>query len=95
MLRSPEVMRRRLREGVEFFRFLHERKKGGASLRLRRLLSSASAGDSIRVPVNRLSRRRRARDMHSVQNPKNQNLHLAVSDGVAWARSETSCSTRA
>jgi hopanoid biosynthesis associated radical SAM protein HpnJ len=26
MLRSPDVMRRRLREGVEFFRFLHERK---------------------------------------------------------------------
>jgi hopanoid biosynthesis associated radical SAM protein HpnJ len=26
MLRSPEVMRRRLREGVEFFQFLHERK---------------------------------------------------------------------
>jgi len=27
MVRSPEVMRRRLREGVEFFKFLHERKK--------------------------------------------------------------------
>jgi hopanoid biosynthesis associated radical SAM protein HpnJ len=27
MIRSPEVMGRRLREGVEFFRFLHERKK--------------------------------------------------------------------
>jgi radical SAM superfamily enzyme YgiQ (UPF0313 family) len=27
MVRSPEVMKRRLREGVEFFRFLHERKK--------------------------------------------------------------------
>ncbi len=27
MLRDPEVMRRRLREGVEFFRFLHERKE--------------------------------------------------------------------
>ena len=27
MVRSPDVMRRRLREGVEFFRFLHERKK--------------------------------------------------------------------
>ncbi len=26
MLRSPEVMRRRAREGVEFFRFLHQRK---------------------------------------------------------------------
>jgi hopanoid biosynthesis associated radical SAM protein HpnJ len=31
MIRSPEVMRRRLREGVEFFRFLHERKKSEAS----------------------------------------------------------------
>jgi len=27
MLRDPEVMRRRLREGVEFFHFLHERKE--------------------------------------------------------------------
>jgi hypothetical protein len=27
MVRSPEVMKRRLREGVEFFRFLHDRKK--------------------------------------------------------------------
>jgi len=27
MVRSPEVMKRRLREGVEFFRFLHERKE--------------------------------------------------------------------
>ena len=26
MLRDPEVMKRRLREGVEFFQFLHERK---------------------------------------------------------------------
>jgi radical SAM superfamily enzyme YgiQ (UPF0313 family) len=26
MLRNPEVMKRRLREGVEFFKFLHERK---------------------------------------------------------------------
>jgi radical SAM superfamily enzyme YgiQ (UPF0313 family) len=26
MLRDPEVMKRRLREGVEFFKFLHERK---------------------------------------------------------------------
>ena len=26
MLRDPEVMRRRLREGVEFFRFLQERR---------------------------------------------------------------------
>ena len=27
MLRSPEMLRRRLREGVEFFRFLSERKE--------------------------------------------------------------------
>lgn len=27
MLRSPDVMRRRLREGVEFFRFLHQRRE--------------------------------------------------------------------
>jgi hypothetical protein len=32
MLRSPDVMRRRLREGVEFFRFLHERKETPPSL---------------------------------------------------------------
>ena len=25
MLRDPEVMKRRAREGVEFFKFLHER----------------------------------------------------------------------
>jgi radical SAM superfamily enzyme YgiQ (UPF0313 family) len=31
MLMSPEVMRRRLREGVEFFRFLHEHKRSGPS----------------------------------------------------------------
>jgi hopanoid biosynthesis associated radical SAM protein HpnJ len=31
MVRSPEVMKRRLREGVEFFRFLHERKEAPAS----------------------------------------------------------------
>jgi hopanoid biosynthesis associated radical SAM protein HpnJ len=31
MLRSPEVMRRRLREGVEFFHFLHERKETGGA----------------------------------------------------------------
>ena len=27
MLRSPDVMKRRLREGVEFFRFLRERRE--------------------------------------------------------------------
>jgi hopanoid biosynthesis associated radical SAM protein HpnJ len=31
MVRSPEVMKRRLREGVEFFRFLHERKEASAA----------------------------------------------------------------
>jgi hypothetical protein len=33
MLRSPEVMRRRLREGVEFFRFLHDRKEAAPASR--------------------------------------------------------------
>ncbi len=27
MVRSPEMMKRRLREGVEFFQFLRERKE--------------------------------------------------------------------
>ena len=27
MVRSPDMMKRRLREGVEFFRFLRERKE--------------------------------------------------------------------
>ena len=27
MVRSPEMMKRRLREGVEFFRFLRDRKE--------------------------------------------------------------------
>jgi hopanoid biosynthesis associated radical SAM protein HpnJ len=40
MLRSPEVMRRRLREGVEFFNFLRERKKAPEPRAV-----SASAGD--------------------------------------------------
>ena len=31
--RSPEVMKRRLREGVEFFHFLHERKKTSTAVR--------------------------------------------------------------
>jgi hopanoid biosynthesis associated radical SAM protein HpnJ len=31
MVRSPEMMRRRLREGVEFFSFLHERQQAGAA----------------------------------------------------------------
>ncbi len=43
MLRSPEVMKRRLREGVEFFRFLHERKDHGARHR-----SPDSGGSRIR-----------------------------------------------
>jgi hypothetical protein len=29
MLRDPAVMRRRLREGVEFFRFMRERRTAG------------------------------------------------------------------
>jgi hopanoid biosynthesis associated radical SAM protein HpnJ len=40
MLRSPEVMRRRLREGVEFFQFLHERKQAAATPQ-----APAGAGD--------------------------------------------------
>ena len=31
MVRSPEMMRRRLREGIEFFQFLRERRAGAAS----------------------------------------------------------------
>jgi hypothetical protein len=27
MVRSPEILRRRLREGIEFFRFLRERQE--------------------------------------------------------------------
>ena len=30
MVRSPEMMKRRLREGVEFFRFLRERREAAA-----------------------------------------------------------------
>ena len=33
MLRNPEVMKRRLREGVEFFRFLHEAQGRDSALR--------------------------------------------------------------
>jgi hopanoid biosynthesis associated radical SAM protein HpnJ len=41
MLRDPAVMRRRLREGVEFFRFLRERRAGAPEAR--RAASGASA----------------------------------------------------
>src|SRR5258707_10668114 len=33
MVRSPEMMKRRLREGIEFFHFLRERRGAGASAR--------------------------------------------------------------
>jgi radical SAM superfamily enzyme YgiQ (UPF0313 family) len=42
MLRDPEVMRRRLREGVEFFRFLHEHKNTAPA-------TSSAAGSSATV----------------------------------------------
>jgi radical SAM superfamily enzyme YgiQ (UPF0313 family) len=42
MLRSPEVMRRRVREGVEFFRFLHDRKETGPASQA---AGSTGAGD--------------------------------------------------
>jgi hypothetical protein len=31
MVRSPDMMKRRLREGVEFYRFLKERQPGAAA----------------------------------------------------------------
>jgi hopanoid biosynthesis associated radical SAM protein HpnJ len=42
MLRSPEVMKRRAREGVEFFRFLRERKESAPSAAR---VTAPSAGD--------------------------------------------------
>jgi radical SAM superfamily enzyme YgiQ (UPF0313 family) len=41
MLRDPEVMKRRLREGVEFFKFLHERKQTSREM----AAPAASGGD--------------------------------------------------
>jgi len=46
MLRDPEVMKRRLREGVEFFKFLHERKATAREMAQTAAAASASsAGD--------------------------------------------------
>ncbi|HEX2711453.1 MAG TPA: hopanoid biosynthesis associated radical SAM protein HpnJ [Candidatus Acidoferrales bacterium] len=51
MLRDPELMKRRLREGIEFFRFLHERKasarRAEARPRRRALGTDAAAGSPI------------------------------------------------
>jgi radical SAM superfamily enzyme YgiQ (UPF0313 family) len=41
MLRDPEVMKRRLREGVEFFKFLHEHKTTGREMTQSAAASSA------------------------------------------------------
>jgi radical SAM superfamily enzyme YgiQ (UPF0313 family) len=43
MLRDPEVMKRRLREGVEFFQFLHER-KATARQTARQTAAAATSG---------------------------------------------------
>ena len=43
MLRDPEVMRRRLREGVEFFKFLHERKTTARAAEAARVLPPGTA----------------------------------------------------
>ena len=45
MLRSPEVMKRRAREGVEFFRFLRERKESAPVAQAKAANASAGAGD--------------------------------------------------
>jgi hypothetical protein len=46
MLRDPEVMKRRLREGVEFFKFLHERKATAREMaQTAAAASPSSAGD--------------------------------------------------
>jgi hypothetical protein len=45
MLRSPEVMKRRAREGVEFFRFLRERKESAPPAQTPEVNASANAGD--------------------------------------------------
>jgi hypothetical protein len=47
MLRSPDVMKRRLREGVEFFRFLRNR------VRTRRGPSEAATSSGKRGPLDR------------------------------------------
>jgi hypothetical protein len=45
MLRDPEVMKRRLREGVEFFKFLHERKATAREMAQAAAASGPSSGD--------------------------------------------------
>ena len=45
MLRDPEVMKRRLREGVEFFKFLHERKETAREMAQTSAAAASSAGD--------------------------------------------------
>jgi hopanoid biosynthesis associated radical SAM protein HpnJ len=45
MLRDPEVMKRRLREGVEFFKFLHERKATAREMAQSAPATASSAGD--------------------------------------------------
>jgi hypothetical protein len=45
MLRDPEVMKRRLREGVEFFKFLHERKSTSREMARTAAPSPSTAGN--------------------------------------------------
>ncbi len=45
MLRDPQVMKRRLREGVEFFKFLHERKATARKMARSAAAIPSSAGD--------------------------------------------------
>jgi hypothetical protein len=45
MLRDPEVMKRRLREGVEFFKFLHERKATAREMAQSAAVSASGTGD--------------------------------------------------
>jgi hopanoid biosynthesis associated radical SAM protein HpnJ len=45
MLRDPEVMKRRLREGVEFFKFLHEHKTTGREMAQSSPATASSAGN--------------------------------------------------
>jgi len=45
MLRDPEVMKRRLREGVEFFKFLHERKTTSREMARTTAASPSTAGN--------------------------------------------------
>jgi hypothetical protein len=45
MLRDPEVMKRRLREGVEFFKFLHERKETAREMAQSTAATVSSSGD--------------------------------------------------